>query len=66
MVKLKKYWRDTVGRNVGHFHTRKYASARLAIKGRRSDSNRYPGSSDPEPGALIFPSDQLVRVAELL
>ncbi len=42
------------------------AAPRLVIEGRRSDSNRYRGSGDPEPGALFFPCDRQARVAHKL
>ena len=36
---------------------------RLAIGPRRSDSNRYRGSGDPEPGALLPTCDRQARAA---
>ncbi len=63
MVRLNTRWRDTVGQNVGRFHAGKHAAPRLVIEGRRSDSNRYRGSGDPEPGALFLPCDRQARVA---
>ncbi len=36
---------------------------RLVNEGRRSDSNRYRGSGNSEPGALFFPCDRKARVA---
>jgi signal transduction histidine kinase len=48
---------------VGRFHAGKLAAPRLVIEGRRSDSNRYRGSGDPDPALVRLGISNGVRNA---